>query len=150
VSGGDRAGATSGAYTVEDDDDLGDFMHQHDACQSEHTEQCKGEESDDDRQGEADIDGRDPPASASVGQRPGDETQVVACEGDIGDSMAAADPFTPIAIPTVAIASAGASLMPSPTIAVGRVITRASIAAALSAGSCSARTSVIPASPAIA
>ena len=43
--------------------------------------------------------------------------EVVAYEHDIGDSIATSTPAAPIATPTFAVASAGASLTPSPTIA---------------------------------
>ena len=61
-------------------------------------------------------------------------------------SMAASLPAAPIAIPSVASAMAGASLTPSPTMAtVPYRATSSSIAATLSAGSSSARTSSTPA-----
>ena len=56
------------------------------------------------------------------------------------DSTAAALPVTPIAMPTLADASAGASLIPSPIIAVGVSLARRWTWRALSAGSCSAYT----------
>ncbi len=66
-------------------------------------------------------------------------------------SSAASLPAAPIAIPTSARASAGASLTPSPTIATGPCALRSSsIAATLSSGSSSARTSSTPSSAAIA
>ena len=51
-----------------------------------------------------------------------------------------------IATPTSAAASAGASLMPSPTITTGPRVRSASTASTLSAGVCSARTASTPAS----
>ena len=61
-------------------------------------------------------------------------------------SIACAVPVAPpIAMPTSAAAKAGASLIPSPTIATGPCsLCRLRIAASLSAGSNSARTSVTP------
>ena len=50
----------------------------------------------------------------------------------------------PIAIPTVAAAMAGASLIPSPTNTVGALATSASTIASLPSGEISACTSVIP------
>jgi len=50
-------------------------------------------------------------------------------------------PLAPIAMPTSAVASAGASLMPSPTMMVGAFGFSASILSTLSAGTASATTS---------
>ena len=61
------------------------------------------------------------------------------------DSIAASDPLTPIAMPTVALASAGASLMPSPIMAVGVVVDRDATAFALFSGRSCAATSSMPA-----
>src|SRR5699024_1600679 len=61
------------------------------------------------------------------------------------ESIAASDPVAPIAIPMSEAASAGASLMPSPIIATEPFLVSSAIAAALSSGRSSARTSSIPA-----
>ena len=60
-------------------------------------------------------------------------------------SMATSLPMAPIAIPTSAVARAGASLTPSPTIAVGRSSRSRRMMADLSSGRSSACTSVMPA-----
>jgi hypothetical protein len=60
-------------------------------------------------------------------------------------SMATSAPMAPRAMPTSAVARAGASLTPSPTIAVGRVARIRATMADLSSGRRSAWTCVIPA-----
>ena len=53
-------------------------------------------------------------------------------------SMATSVPAAPIAMPIVAVASAGASLTPSPTIATGPIVLNDLITLTLSSGSSSA------------
>ena len=84
------------------------------------------------------------PISTALAVREMSSTSITAS----ADSLAAVAPFAPIAMPTSAAASTGASFTPSPTMITGRSATAAT-SCTLSAGRHSARTLVMPISAAM-